>query len=119
VNNAATAGVEYGAQNATTAQDLTGMQNHATYDTTGNNLPGSITATAANGCLCDTQTGGTYSGISCSYPVPTGTCVDILNNCATGRVVECVLPLSLTILRRPDASYRGDFTAVSSVPQPA
>lgn len=106
VNNAATAGVEYGAQNSTTAQDLTGMQNHATYDTSGNNLPGSITATASNGCLCDTQTDGNYSGVSCTYPVPVGTCSAILTNCATGRVVECVQVVT-SLTYSPFVSFPG------------
>jgi len=88
VNNAATAGVEYGAQNSTTANDITGMENAATKDTLGNNLPsgtsGKMTATATNGCVCDD--GG---GTSCSPMPAPGTCSGIAGAC-TGQVVQCV-----------------------------
>ena len=85
VNNAATAGVEYGAQNATTAKQTAIMQQYAINDTSGNNLAGTMTATATYGCLCDT--GG---GTSCTYPVPAqGTCDSIATTCS-GQPVECV-----------------------------
>lgn len=87
VNNAATAGVEYGSQNGSTASDFTGMQNHAVDDTSMNNLPGTLTfpSSPSNGCACDTG-----NGTSCSYPIPSQSCSTILSNCATGKIVECV-----------------------------
>jgi len=94
VNNAATVGVEYGSQNGATASDISGMQNVATNDTKGNNIPSGMTAIASNGCYCDTGSGGTYSGISCVYPITSGTCSSILSSCGTpanpGVIVECV-----------------------------
>jgi uncharacterized protein (UPF0333 family) len=92
VNNAATAGVEYGAQNLTTAKDVVGMQTAATSDTSGNNLPGMLTfpnspqsPNPTYGCMCDTG-----QGESCTYPVPAQTtCSNILSNCS-GQVVQCV-----------------------------
>jgi len=88
VNNAATAGVEYGSQNGSTASDLTGMQSHALADTANNNLPGTLTfpSLPSNGCACDINGAGT----SCTYPIPTASCSTILDNCATGKIVECV-----------------------------
>jgi Flp pilus assembly protein TadG len=95
VNNAATAGVEFGSQNATTASKLTGtpasMQNSALCDANGSNAVGTcntsgiLTAagiTPSSGCVCDTG-----SGASCN-PMPTnGSCA---NFSCTGTVVECV-----------------------------
>jgi Flp pilus assembly protein TadG len=82
-NNAATAGVEYGSQNETTAVNITQMQLHATEDA--NFGFGTITATATYGCLCDPGTGA-----SCSYPVPgPGTCNYETLGCA-GQIVQCV-----------------------------
>jgi Flp pilus assembly protein TadG len=49
VNNAAHAGVQYGAQNLATAADNTGMQNAAMND--GQNIAG-LTATATHFCSC-------------------------------------------------------------------
>jgi len=85
VNNAATAGVEYGSQNEATAQDITGMINNATQDA---NLPSvshlSMTATATYGCTCDNA-----SGTSCTYPVPgQGSCPTI--DCGGFEIIECV-----------------------------
>jgi Flp pilus assembly protein TadG len=86
VNNAATVGAEYGSQNPATAADINSMQNYATDDTHGNNIPAGMTATATYGCLCDM----TGSGVSCTYPVPAQTtCSNILSSC-TGQPVECV-----------------------------
>ena len=80
VANAATAGVEYGAQNHSSAANITGMQTAATNDA---NYSG-MTATATYGCACDTG-----SGTSCTYPVPaTSSCSSL--SCASGQVVECV-----------------------------
>jgi hypothetical protein len=80
INHAATAGVEYGAQNATTAQNLSQMESDATADAA---FPGTMTATAVNGCTCDD--GG---GTSCN-PLPgPGNCPTI--SCPSGQVVECV-----------------------------
>ncbi len=83
VNNAATAGVEYGAQTSLTAQDISGMQNSAILDS--NFSP--MTATATYGCACDDG-----SGISCTYPVPApSTCSPGYLSCGDGKqLVECV-----------------------------
>jgi Flp pilus assembly protein TadG len=82
VNHAATAGVEYGAQNATTAQNIGLMESDATSDA---GFPGTMTATAVNGCACDDGT-----GISCSYPLATqSNCPSF--SCPQGQqLVECV-----------------------------
>lgn len=84
VNNAATAGVEYGSQNEATAVDIPGMQSSATTDANFNF--GTISATATYGCLCDPGT-----GVSCSFPVPSPTTCDAAElNCGTGQIVQCV-----------------------------
>lgn len=107
VNNAATAGVEYGAQNSTTANDITGMENAAKNDTLHNYLPpgtppaGSMTAVATNGCACDNGT-----GTSCSPMPATGSCATILANCATGQVVQCV-QVTTSLHYGPTISYPG------------
>jgi Flp pilus assembly protein TadG len=89
VNNAATAGVEYGAQSPATATDINGMQLAAAADASGGALPmGQWSATASNGCLCDTG-----AGTSCTYPVPSnGACSTIASTCGAlgGQPVECV-----------------------------
>jgi len=87
VNNAATAGVEYGSQNGSTASDFTGMQSHAVTDTLNNNLPGTLTfpSSPSNGCACDNG-----DGTSCTYPIPTTSCSHILDTCPDGKIVECV-----------------------------
>jgi len=79
VTHGAAAGAIYGAQNTTTASDYTGMQTSATQDS---NF-GVMTATAINGCVCDDG-----SGVSCSNPLPAGSCTGI--SCPSGQVVECV-----------------------------
>jgi len=80
VNHAATAGVVYGSQNATTAQNTGQMQTYATSDAA---ITG-MSAVAANGCTCDNGT-----GTSCTYPVSSMlTCATI--SCPSGQVVECV-----------------------------
>lgn len=84
VNNAAAAGVEYGSQNSTTANDLAGMVTAATNDTLHNNIPAGMTAAASNGCVCDIGT-----GTSCSPMPAQGTCSDIVATCS-GQVVQCV-----------------------------
>ena len=118
VNNAATAGVEYGAQGLTTASDTNGMQRAANADTSGNNLPGTISFPTAptHGCMCDSG-----AGVSCVYPVPApSTCSDILANCA-GQVVECVQVVTQmnygTILNFPGVpgSYQANGRAVMRV----
>jgi Flp pilus assembly protein TadG len=84
VNNAATAGVEYGSQSPATASDTAGMVTFATKDASGNYFS-SVNATATYGCLCDTG-----AGTSCTYPVPAqATCANIANTCA-GQPVTCV-----------------------------
>ena len=62
VNNAATVGVEYGAQGVCCETDASGMQTKAMADAV--NLP-SMTASATWGCTCDEG-----AGTSCTYPVP-------------------------------------------------
>lgn len=80
VNNAATAGVEFGAQDSATALDLDGMVDAAIVDA---NF-GPTTATATYGCTCDKGTGA-----SCTYPVPgPQSCPDI--SCDGGQIVQCV-----------------------------
>jgi len=84
VNNAATAGVEYGSQSETTAKNINGMQTAATNDANFNF--GTITAIATYGCLCDHE-----SGASCTYPVPAQTTCEVENlNCDDGQIVQCV-----------------------------
>ena len=80
VNNAAEAGVQYGAQTSLSAGDIAGMQNDAIADA---GFP-DTTATASNGCTCDPGT-----GVSCTYPIPgPSNCANI--NCPAGsQVVEC------------------------------
>jgi Flp pilus assembly protein TadG len=68
VNSAARAGVQYGAQNSTTASDLAGMKQAATDDASGIS---NFTAVASQYCQC--PTGGPFS---CSQS----------NNCADKRL---------------------------------
>src|ERR1035437_943843 len=90
INNAATAGAEYGSQNDKTASDFTGMQQAAFCDANGQSTincnAGILTQTpvATNGCTCDT------GGVSC-FPMPgTGTCTPTFS-CQNGQqIVECV-----------------------------
>jgi Flp pilus assembly protein TadG len=121
VNNAATAGVEYGAQNPATASDIAGMQTYARRDASNNWLPGTVTATATFGCLCDTGSSGSYSGVSCTYPVPaSSTCATIAATC-TGQPVECVqVTTNMTInslfnYPGPPSSYQANGKAVMRV----
>lgn len=84
VNNAATAGVEYGAQSAVTAVDINGMQNRAIADANFNF--GTITATATYGCRCDDAV-----GLSCPNPIPPqSSCSDSELDCGSGQIVQCV-----------------------------
>jgi Flp pilus assembly protein TadG len=85
VNNAATAGVEYGSQTGTTASDTNGMETAATNDTKFNGIPAGMTAAATHGCVCDTG-----DGASCNPMPAPGTCSTILTACPTGQIVECV-----------------------------
>jgi Flp pilus assembly protein TadG len=78
VGNAATAGVEYGSQNPSTASDTTGMTTAAKNDA---NLS-SMTANATWGCTCDTG-----AGTSCTKPAPPPSSC---GNACAGQVVECV-----------------------------
>jgi len=79
VSHGATAGAEYGAQNATTMLDTNGMTTAATQDS----AYGLMTVTPTYGCLCDNG-----SGTSCTNPLPPpGSCSD---PCPGGNVVECV-----------------------------
>ncbi len=90
VTNAATAGVEYGAQNGTTASDYAGMQQAAMCDANGIIGLGSCKFTGAltqipvatSGCACDTG-----DGTSCNTFVP---CTDPSITSCTGQVAECV-----------------------------
>lgn len=83
VNNAATAGVDYGAQSTLAAQNASVMQSSAQSDA---GISG-MTATASNGCACDMG-----AGTSCTYPIPgSGTCATISDSCPMPeQVVECV-----------------------------
>lgn len=100
VNNAATAGVEYGAQNVTSASDNSGMQTAATNDAhLPRNLP-AMTITSNHGCTCDTG-----NGMSCTYPVPAPSSCDPSNSCA-GTVVECV-QVTTTDTFQPLFNYPG------------
>jgi Flp pilus assembly protein TadG len=82
VTNAATAGVEYGSQNATTMIDTNGMQSAATSEAS----VGGMSANATYGCTCDK--GGGTSAEACTYPVPAqSSCASI---CASGVLVQCV-----------------------------
>jgi len=92
-NHGANAGVEYGAQTALTAQDVSQMQASALQDA---QFPGTA-ATATYGCYCDT--GG---GVSCTYQSggqdcngnnqSSCSCGTISSNCsgAGDQIVECV-----------------------------
>jgi len=63
VSNAARAGVQYGAQNLTTATDNTGMQNAAIADAA--NVSG-MTATASHYCQCSNGTASTCLSTDCA-----------------------------------------------------
>jgi Flp pilus assembly protein TadG len=63
VSNAARAGVQYGAQNLTTANDTAGMQTAATNDAP--NLTG-MTATASHFCKCSDGTASTCLSTDCA-----------------------------------------------------
>lgn len=63
VSGAARAGVQYGAQSHTTAEDTAGMQTAATNDAA--NVSG-ITATASNSCVCSDGTASTCLPTDCS-----------------------------------------------------
>ena len=92
VTNAATAGAEYGSQNATTASDFPGMQNAALCDANGHislsacNTTGILTSgniTPTSGCACDTGAGTSCNQafLSCTSSAITG---------CTGQIVGCV-----------------------------
>jgi Flp pilus assembly protein TadG len=66
VSNAARAGVQYGAQNHTTASDTAGIQTAATQDAP--DVSG-ISATASHSCVCSDGTASTCSAGDC--PVTT------------------------------------------------
>lgn len=84
VNNAATAGAEFGSQSQVNAVNIVGMQTKATTDANFNF--GTITATATYGCLCDDG-----SGKSCPNPVPApSTCSANELNCDSGPIIQCV-----------------------------
>jgi Flp pilus assembly protein TadG len=63
VSNAARAGVQYGAQNLTTATDNTGMQNAAIADAA--NISG-MTATASHFCQCSNGSASTCLSTDCA-----------------------------------------------------
>lgn len=74
VGNAARAGVQYGAQNATTAINATGMANAAQADA---HDIGTLSVTASNYCTCDGAPGTTYDGCTGMPACPTGDHVDL------------------------------------------
>jgi hypothetical protein len=82
VTNAATAGVEYGAQSTLTMVDIPGMERKATDDAS------LVSAHATFGCTCDS--GGGTPAESCSYPVPGPPTVCNSIDCSGGQVVQCV-----------------------------
>lgn len=92
INNAATAGVEYGAQTEITASDLTGMTKSAVCDANGGSpttgcRSGILTTsnvTVWNGCTCDNND----AGISCNPMPAPGSCP--ANFACSGQIVECV-----------------------------
>lgn len=101
VNNAATAGVEYGSQNGTTASDTSGMQNAATSDANFS----AMTAVATHGCTCDN--GGGTTAESCTYPVPApSTCSAAIESTCSGTIVECV-QVNTTATFSPIFNYPG------------
>jgi Flp pilus assembly protein TadG len=86
VTNAATAGVEYGSQNAATASDFAGMQTAALHDADKGGITGILTQTpvATSGCACDTGSSGrscNQAFLSCSSSTITS---------CSGQIVECV-----------------------------
>ncbi len=62
VSNAALAGVQYGAQNATTAADTTGIQTAASNDAQNITLG---TTTVSHSCICSDGTGSTCQPTDC------------------------------------------------------
>jgi Flp pilus assembly protein TadG len=83
VNNAATAGAEWGSQNEANAQNFSLMETKAMDDANSFiNFGKNWTATATNGCVCDDGT-----GVSCN-PVTGWTACSLI--ACTGTVVECV-----------------------------
>lgn len=68
VGNAARAGVQYGAQNAVTAMDTSGMINAAQED--GSNSIANLNVSPTNYCSC--WNGSAGSAISCSSSCPAG-----------------------------------------------
>ena len=84
VNNAATAGVQFGAQNRITASNSAQIQTTALLDA---NVPG-MSVAPTSGCTCDPG-----NGTSCTYPIPQGGCANI--SCPNGgQIVECVQVLT-------------------------
>ena len=63
VSNAALAGVQYGAQNATTAGDVTGIQNAAAADASNITLG---TTSASHTCICANGSASTCQPTDCS-----------------------------------------------------
>lgn len=101
VNNAATAGVEYGSLSTSNASDTGGMKLSATCDANGSQCTGNMVngikviscvcnatgiltsakVTPTSGCVCDTG-----SGVSCA-PAGWSSCPA---SCGSGQSVECV-----------------------------
>src|SRR5260370_894536 len=80
VNNAATAGAEFGSQTEITARDNLTITNSAVCDANGGSPPfcrsGVLTSnnvTVQRGCVCDNDDAGT----SCNPMPPAGSCTDI------------------------------------------
>jgi Flp pilus assembly protein TadG len=121
VNNAATAGAQFGAQSELnmSPDGLTKMQTVATQDARFT----SMSATANYGCACDNGNGSAAE--SCTYPVPPASaCSTILSTCATGTIVRCVqvtttatFPPILTHFPGLPASYTANGQAVMRVRQ--
>lgn len=91
LTNAATAGVQFGAQSSSNADNTTGIQNAALCDANGGNwgaCSSGILSVAniavIHGCRCDDGT-----GLSCGPTMPAnGTCAAI--SCGSESIVECI-----------------------------
>ena len=111
VNNGATAGAEYGAQNPNTAapSNSANVINAARCDANGGNPPfcrdGILTSSnviVTNGCTCDSM--GT--GVSCNPMPAAGTCATISGSCSTQQTVECI-QVQTTATYAPLFNYPG------------
>jgi Flp pilus assembly protein TadG len=98
VSNAAMAGVQYGAENASTATDGTGIQNAA--QAAAPDLSG-LTATASTACICSNASSGTSPSSCSSLTCSTGTIEEIVTVSTQATVNPIIhlkgLPSSFTL----------------------